>query len=263
MLAVPIPTQNPRAKQHSRSAQQYGSELRFSPMQNQLIASLPADVQAHLIPGMELVELTTGQVLQEPGGKWRHAYFPVSSILSNIYLLETGGTVETAVMGREGMVSICTLMGGDSMPSQIVVKSSGHAYRIKGTLLKAEFDRSPQAQQLFLRYTQALLTQMAQTAVCYRHHTVDQQLCRWLLLSLDRISTNELTMTQELIASMLGVRREGITEAARHLQSAGLIKYSRGHIHILHRKGLEARACECYAVVKREFDRLLPDIAAV
>ncbi|GBG15020.1 Crp/Fnr family transcriptional regulator [Novimethylophilus kurashikiensis] len=232
------------------------------PTLNNLLASLPADVQGRLLPEMELVSLSLGQVLQEPGTKWRYGYFPTTCILSKIYLLETGATAEIAVIGREGMASICLLMGGDSMPNQTVVKSAGYAYRVKGSILKEEFDRSPASQILFLRYTQALLTQMAQTAVCNRHHTVDQQLCRWLLLNLDRISTSELIMTQELIASMLGVRREGITEAAGNLQDAGLIRYSRGHIHILDRKGLEARACECYAIVKREFDRLLPNITA-
>jgi CRP-like cAMP-binding protein len=233
------------------------------PTRNNLLASLPADAQGRLFPEMELVSLSLGQVLQDPGTKWRYAYFPTTCIMSKIYLLETGATAEIAVIGREGMASICLLMGGDSMPNQTVVKSAGYAYRVKGHILKDEFNHSPATQILFLRYTQALLTQMAQTAVCNRHHTVDQQLCRWLLLNLDRISTSELIMTQELIASMLGVRREGITEAAGNLQAAGLIRYSRGHIHILDREGLEARACECYAIVKHEFDRLLPNITAV
>lgn len=234
-----------------------------SPSKNHLLAALPADVRERLFLQLELISLPLGHVLQEAGAKWRYAYFPTTCILSNIYMLETGATAEIAVIGNEGMASICMLMGGDSMPNQTIVKSAGLAFRLKGQLLKDEFDHSVATQNLFLRFTQALLTQMAQTAVCNRHHTLDQQLCRWLLLNLDRLSTNELLMTQELIASMLGVRREGVTEAASHLQSAGLIQYSRGHIHILNRQGLEARACECYVVVKREFDRLLPDIAAV
>ncbi len=234
-----------------------------APTQNNLLAALPAQVQGHIFPELELVPMPQGQVLQEPGGKWRYAYFPTTCILSSIYLLEEGSTAEIAVIGREGMASICTFMGGDSMPNQTVVKSAGFAFRIKGQLLKQEFENSAPTQNLFLRYTQALLTQMAQTAVCNRHHTVDQQLCRWLLLNLDRVSSNELVMTQELIANMLGVRREGITEAAGQLQADGLIKYCRGHIHVLDRKGLEQRACECYGVVRREFDRLLPNIVTV
>jgi CRP-like cAMP-binding protein len=229
-----------------------------TPLQNHLLAALPASVQDRLFPELELVPMSAGQVLQEPGNKWRHAYFPTTCILSKIYLLEAGSIAEIATIGNEGMASICLFMGGESMPNQTIVKSGGFAYRLKGHMLRDEFNNSPATQNLFLRYTQALLTQMAQTAVCNRHHTVDQQLCRWLLFNLDRLSTNELFMTQELIANMLGVRREGITEAAGNLQAAGLIKYCRGHIHILDRFGLEARACECYQVVKSEFDRLLP-----
>jgi CRP-like cAMP-binding protein len=233
-----------------------------SPLQNHLLAALPPDVQDRLFPELELVPLARGQVLQEPGDKWRYAYFPTTSILSKLYLLESGSTAEIAVIGREGMVSICLFMGGESMPNQTLVKSAGFAYRLKARFLKEEFAESAEARSLFLRYTQALLTQMAQTAVCNRHHTVDQQLCRWLLLNLDRVSTNELVMTQELIANMLGVRCEGITEAAGQLQAAGLIQYSRGHIRVIDRLGLEARACECYEVVRREFGRLLPQPAA-
>ncbi|GBG15838.1 Crp/Fnr family transcriptional regulator [Novimethylophilus kurashikiensis] len=229
-----------------------------SPKQNYLLSCLPEALQDRIYPELELVELRHGQVLQEPGDKWRYAYFPTTSILSKIYLLESGSTAEIAVVGNEGMVSICLFMGGESMPNQTVVKSAGHAYRLKGKLLKDEFYGSSDMQSLFLRYTQALLTQMAQTAVCNRHHSVEQQLCRWLLLNLDRLSSNEMIMTQEFIANMLGVRREGITEAAGHLQSAGLIQYCRGRIRVIDRLGLEARACECYDVVKREFDRLLP-----
>lgn len=230
------------------------------PQKNYLLAALPIDVRQRLFPRLELVELKQGQVLQEPGDKWRYAYFPTTCIISKIYLLENGSTAEIGTVGSEGMVSICLFMGGESMPNQTVVKADGFAYRLKGQVVKDEFERSPEIQSLFLRYTQALLTQMAQTAVCNRHHSVDQQLCRWLLLNLDRLSTNELVMTQELIASMLGVRREGITEAAGNLQTAGLIKYCRGHIHIIDRKGLEKRSCECYQVVRREFERLLPEL---
>lgn len=232
-----------------------------SPQQNYLLSSLPQDVQDRLYPELELVELHLGQVLQDPGDKWRYAYFPTTCIISKIYLLEAGSTAEIAVIGNEGMVSICLFMGGESMPNQTVVKSAGFAYRLKGKLLREEFASSAPTQSLFLRYTQALLTQMAQTAVCNRHHTVDQQLCRWLLLNLDRLSSNEMVMTQEFIANMLGVRREGITEAAGNLQAAGLIKYCRGRIKVVDRMGLEARACECYEVVRREFNRLLPAAA--
>lgn len=232
-----------------------------APQQNYLLACLPPDVQKRLYPELELVELHGGQVLQEPGNKWRYAFFPTTCILSKIHLLETGSTAEIAVVGNEGMVSICLFMGGDSMPNHTLVKSAGFAYRLKGSLLKEAFANSASVQSLFLRYTQALLTQMAQTAVCNRHHTVDQQLCRWLLLNLDRLSSNEMIMTQEFIAHMLGVRREGITEAAGNLQAAGLIKYCRGRIRVVDRPGLEARACECYEVVRREFDRLMPAAA--
>jgi len=229
-----------------------------SPQQNYLLSTLPPDVQERLYPELDLVELHLGQVLQEPGDKWRYAYFPTTCIVSKLCLLEAGSTAEIAVVGNEGMVSICLFMGGESMPNQTVVKSAGYAYRLKGRLLRDEFTNSPAVQSLFLRYTQALLTQMAQTAVCNRHHSVDQQLCRWLLLNLDRLSSNEMIMTQEFIANMLGVRREGITEAAGNLQAAGLIQYCRGRIRVIDRLGLEARACECYDVVRREFNRLLP-----
>ena len=199
-----------------------------------------------------------GEVLYEPGTQMRHVYFPTTCIVSLLYVMEDGASAEIAVVGNEGIVGVSLFMGGESTTSRAVVQSAGHAYRLKGQLLKDEFYRAGPMQQLLLRYTQALLTQMAQTAVCNRHHTVDQQLCRWLLLSLDRLPSNDLTMTQELIANMLGVRREGVTEAAGELQRAGLIEYRRGHITVLNRAGLEARVCECYAVVKKELDRLLP-----
>ena len=202
-----------------------------------------------------------GQVLYESGAQMRHVYFPTTSIVSLLCVMENGASAEIAVVGNEGIVGVSLFMGGETTPSRAVVQSAGHAYRLKGPLLKDEFYRAGPMQRLLLRYTQALLTQMAQTAVCNRHHSLDQQLCRWLLLSLDRLPSNELIMTQELIANMLGVRREGVTEAAGHVQQAGLIEYHRGRITVLDRPGLEARSCECYAVVKKEFDRLLPYVA--
>jgi CRP-like cAMP-binding protein len=202
--------------------------------------------------------LQLGEVLYESGDQLQHVYFPVLSIVSLLYVMADGASAEIAVVGNEGIIGIALFMGGETMPNRAVVQSAGYAYRLKGQVLKEEFNRGGELQHLLLRYTQALLTQMSQTAVCNRHHSVDQQLCRWLLLSLDRLSSNELSMTQELIANMLGVRREGVTEAAGKLQSAGLIHYSRGRIRVIDRPGLEARACECYQVVKTEFDRLLP-----
>jgi CRP-like cAMP-binding protein len=201
-----------------------------------------------------------GHVLYESGNELRHVYFPTNSIVSLLYVMMDGASAEIAVVGNEGVIGVALFMGGETMPNRAVVQSAGHAYRLKGALLKEEFNRSGEMQHLLLRYTQALLTQMAQTAVCNRHHSLDQQLCRWLLLSLDRLPSNKLIMTQELIANMLGVRREGVTEAAGNVQKAGLIEYQRGHITVVDRAGLEARACECYAVVKREFDRLLPEV---
>ena len=203
-----------------------------------------------------------GETVCEPGIQMRHVYFPTTCIVSLLYVMEDGASAEIAVVGNEGIVGVSLFMGGETTTSRAVVQSAGHAYRLKGQLLKDAFFRAGPMQRLLLRYTQALLTQMAQTAVCNRHHTVDQQLCRWLLLSLDRLTSNELTMTQELIANMLGVRREGVTEAAGKLQRAGLIHYSRGHITVVDRPGLESRVCECYQVVKKEFERLLPDIIA-
>jgi CRP-like cAMP-binding protein len=226
--------------------------------QNHLLAALPEEDFARLLPDLEKVPTPLGQVLYEPGVKMRHVYFPTTSIVSLLYVMEDGASAEIAVVGNEGVVGVSLFMGGESTTSRAVVQSEGHAYRLKAQLLKDEFFRAGPMQRLLLCYTQALLTQMAQTAVCNRHHSLDQQFCRWLLLSLDRLASNELVMTQELIANMLGVRREGVTEAAGNVQRAGLIHYSRGRITVLDRPGLEARACECYAVVKKEFDRLLP-----
>jgi CRP-like cAMP-binding protein len=210
-----------------------------------------------LLPDLELIVLPLGMVLYESGGTLAYVYFPTNSIISLLYVMEDGSSAEIAVTGYEGLVGISLFMGGDTTPSRAVVQSAGSGYRLKAALLKREFEHGGALQHLALRFTQALITQMAQTAVCNRHHSVEQQLCRWLLLSLDRLSSNELTMTQELIANMLGVRREGVTEAAGRLQKAGLIEYSRGHIVVTDRPKLEARVCECYAVVKKEYDRLL------
>ena len=202
--------------------------------------------------------MALGDVLYESGSQLSHVYFPTTSIVSLLYAMENGASAEIAVVGNEGIVGVALFMGGETTPSRGIVQSAGHAYRLGGQHLKREFLRAGELQHVLLRYTQALLTQMAQTAVCNRHHSLDQQLCRWLLLSFDRLPSNELTMTQELIANMLGVRREGVTEAAGNLQKAGLIRYNRGRIVLVDRPGLEARSCECYAVVKKEFDRLLP-----
>ena len=231
------------------------------PRQNHLLAALPEDERACIFPHLELVPMPLGKAVCEPGIQMRHVYFPTTCIVSLLYVMEDGASAEIAVVGNEGIVGVSLFMGGETTTSRAVVQSAGHAYRLKGQLLKDAFFRAGPMQRLLLRYTQALLTQMAQTAVCNRHHSVDQQLCRWLLLSLDRLPSNELTMTQELIANMLGVRREGVTEAAGNLQRAGLIHYSRGHITVIDRPGLEARVCECYQVVKKEFDRLLPEIS--
>lgn len=231
---------------------------RHSPHQNHLLNALPADDLDRFAPDLELVSMSLGDVLYESGSTMRFVYFPTTSIVSLLYVMEDGASAEIAVVGNEGILGISLFMGGETTPSRAVVQSAGHGYRLRAALIKTEFSRFGPTMNLLLRYTQALITQMSQTAVCNRHHSVDQQLCRWLLLSLDRLSSNELKMTQELIANMLGVRREGVTEAAGNLQSAGLIKYSRGRITVLDRTGLEARTCECYAVVKKEFDRLLP-----
>jgi CRP-like cAMP-binding protein len=235
---------------------------RHSPHQNHLLAALPASDFQRLASHLELVPMKLGEVLYESGGQLRYVYFPTTSILSLLYVMEDGASAEIAIVGNEGILGISLFMGGESTPSRAVVQSAGHAFRLKAALLKNEFGRFGPTMHLLLRYTQALITQMAQTAVCNRHHSVDQQLCRWLLLSLDRLQTNELSMTQELIANMLGVRREGVTEAAGKLQGAGLISYQRGRITVLDRPGLEARSCECYQVVKTEFDRLLPYVVS-
>lgn len=228
------------------------------PTRNQLLRGLPKEVQDRLFPDLQRIELPLGKVLYESGDKLDYVYFPVDSIVSLLYVMEDGASAEISVVGNEGIIGIAVFMGGDSTPSRALVQSAGHAYRLPAGRLKVEFNQDPTMRLLMLRYTQALITQMAQTAVCNRHHTIDQQLCRWLLLSLDRLSSNQLTMTQELIANMLGVRREGVTESAGKLQKQGVIEYSRGHITVLDRPGLENLSCECYAVVKRETDRLLP-----
>jgi CRP-like cAMP-binding protein len=232
------------------------------PHQNHLLGALPAGDYERLVPHLELISLPLGDVLYESGDRLRYVYFPTTCIISLLYVMEDGASAEIAVVGNEGILGISLFMGGETTPSRAVVQSAGHAYRLKAELLKGEFERFGPTMHLLLRYTQALITQMAQTAVCNRHHSIDQQLCRWLLLSLDRLASNELAMTQELIANMLGVRREGVTEAAGKLQDVGLIRYQRGRITVLDRPGLEARSCECYQVVKREFERLLPYVAA-
>ena len=233
-----------------------------SPHQNHLLDALPASDYERLAPHLELIPMRLGDVLYESGDRLRYVYFPTTCIMSLLYVMEDGASAEIAIVGNEGLLGISLFMGGESTPSRAIVQSAGHAFRLKADLLKNEFGRFGPTMHLLLRYTQALITQMAQTAVCNRHHSVDQQLCRWLLLSLDRLSTTELSMTQELIANMLGVRREGVTEAAGKLQDAGLIRYRRGSITVLDRPGLEARSCECYQVVKTEFDRLLPYVVA-
>jgi CRP-like cAMP-binding protein len=232
-----------------------------TPKQNHLLDALPASDYERLASHLELIPMRLGDVLYESGAHLRYVYFPTTSIVSLLYVMEDGASAEIAIVGNEGILGISLFMGGDTTPSRAVVQSAGDGYRLRADLLKNEFERFGATMHLLLRYTQALITQMAQTAVCNRHHSVDQQLCRWLLLSLDRLQTNDLSMTQELIANMLGVRREGVTEAAGKLQDAGLIHYRRGQISVLDRSGLEARVCECYQVVKTEFDRLLPYVA--
>ena len=234
-----------------------------SPRQNQLLAALPAADYERLLPHLEHIPLDLGQALYESGGEQDYVFFPTASIVSLLYVMEDASSAEIAIVGNEGVVGIALFMGGESTTSRAVVQSAGEGYRMRAGVLKTEFTKGGDLQHLLLRYTQALITQMAQTAVCNRHHTVEQQLCRWLLLSMDRLPSNELTMTQELIANMLGVRREGVTEAAGHLQAAGLIHYSRGKITVLDRPKLEQQVCECYAVVKLEYDRLLPPHIAV
>jgi len=233
------------------------------PKDNHLLSVLPEVEWVRIVPHLVPVDMPLGQVVYESGDRLDHVYFPTTAIVSLLYVMEDGASAEIAIVGNEGLIGIALFMGGETTPSRAVVQSAGHAYRLDARILKDEFRRAGPVQRLLLRYTQALITQMAQTAVCNRHHSIDQQLCRWLLLSVDRLPSNELKMTQELIANMLGVRRPGVTEAAMKLQDAGLIRYSYGHIEVLNRPGLEKRVCECYGVVKREFDRLLPDLRAL
>lgn len=223
-----------------------------------MLVALPDAVRQRWLPQLELVEMPLGQVLYESGGTLSHVYFPTTAIVSLLYVMENGASAEIAMVGNEGILGVSMFMGGKSTPSRAVVQSAGQGFRLKAEFLEEEFNQAGPVLHLLLRYTQALITQMAQTAVCNRHHSLDQQLCRWLLLSLDRLQGDELVMTQELIANMLGVRREGVTEGALKLQHAGLIRYARGHITVLDRAGLEKHTCECYAVVKKEYERLLP-----
>lgn len=231
-----------------------------SPAQNHLLAALPLADMEHLSDHLELTPMHLGEMLYEPGEQLHHAYFPTTSIISLHYVMASGASAEAAGVGNEGVVGISLFMGGNTTPSSAVVQTAGHAYRLERSILTREFHRAGLLQRLLLRYTQALMTQMMQSAACNRHHSVEQQLCRWLLLTHDRIPAHELIMTQELVASMLGVRREGITEAAGKLQHAGFIRYRRGHIAVIDQAGLETAACECYAVVKKEFSRLLSDV---
>jgi CRP-like cAMP-binding protein len=234
----------------------------IGPQMNLLLAALPSAEMQRWLPQLEAVVMPLGQVLYESGATLSHVYFPTTAIVSLLYVMENGASAEIAVVGNEGIVGISLFMGGESTSSRAVVQSAGNGFRLKAQMMKNEFNRAGPVLHLLLRYTQALITQMAQTAVCNRHHSLDQQLCRWLLLSLDRLQDNELVMTQELIANMLGVRREGVTEGALKLQQDGLIRYSRGRITVLDRSGLEKRTCECYSVVKKEYDRLLPMLEA-
>jgi CRP-like cAMP-binding protein len=243
---------NPNAPPNSATA------LSAGPAENHLLAALPDAEAQRWLPQLERVDMPLGQVLYESGSTLSHVYFPTTAIVSLLYVMENGASAEIAVVGNEGIVGISLFMGGDSTSSRAVVQSAGLGFRLKAQAMKDDFNRAGPVLHLLLRYTQALITQMAQTAVCNRHHSLDQQLCRWLLLSLDRLQGNELVMTQELIANMLGVRREGVTEGALKLQQAGLIRYARGRISVLDRDGLQKRSCECYAVVKKEYDRLLP-----
>ncbi|MDP2694988.1 MAG: Crp/Fnr family transcriptional regulator [Gallionella sp.] len=235
---------------------------RHTPSQNHLFAALPAEVFERLSSHLELIPMPLGQVIYESGGQLQHVYFPTTAIVSLHYVTENGASAEIAGVGNEGVLGISLFMGGDTTPTLSTVYTGGYGYRLKARLIMEEFNRAGPLMRLILRYTQALMTQISQAVVCNRHHSVEQQLCRWLLSTLDRLPSNELTITQELIASMLGVRREGITEAAGNLQRAGLISYRRGHITVLKRAGLESRACECYNVVKKEFHRLLSDAGA-
>ena len=231
----------------------------MEPRANRLLSALPEPALQQWAAHLEEVDMPLGQVLYESGGELSHVYFPATSVVALLYVLENGASAEFAVVGNEGIVGVSLFMGGNSTPSRAVVQSAGRGFRLPAKVLMEAFEQGGPVTHLLLRYTQALITQMAQTAVCNRHHSVDQQLCRWLLLSLDRLATNQLLMTQELIANMLGVRREGVSEAALALQKASLITYARGHITVIDRPALERRSCECYAVVKQEYDRLLPD----
>jgi len=235
----------------------------MTPNQNHLLAALPAEIFERISPHLELIPMPLGQVLYESGGQLQHVYFPTTAIVSMHYVLENGASTEIAGVGNEGVLGISLFMGGNTTSSLATVQTAGCGYRLKGRLMMEEFNHAGPMMRLMLRYTQALITQISQTAVCNRYHSIEQQLCRWLLLTIDRLPSHELTMTQELIAGMLGVRREGITEAAGKLQRAGLISYRRGHITALDRSGLESRACECYNVVKKEFHRLLCDAGSM
>jgi CRP-like cAMP-binding protein len=254
-----IQTSRVQRKPREHHAHRYPmTEMNIDPKSNHLLAAMPATEWDRFAPHLTLVPLSLGDVIYEPGREQPWVYFPTDSIVSLLYVMKDGSSAEIAIVGNEGLVGISLFMGGNTTPSRAVVQSAGHAFRMRAEFIRDEFHLAGPVQFLFLRYTQALLTQMGQTAVCNRHHGVDQQLCRWLLMSLDRLSSNELTMTQELIANMLGVRREGVTEAAGKLQRAGVISYSRGQIRVLDRARLEQMACECYEVVKKEFARLLP-----
>ena len=234
-----------------------------APERNHLLAALPAEVKVRLFPHLDLIPMELGKVLYEPGDTLQFVYFPVDAIVSMLYVMESGASAEIAIVGYEGLIGVALFMGGESTPSRAVIQSAGNAYRLRGQLLKDEFCRHGEMLLLMLRYTQSLIAQMAQTAVCNRHHSVDQQLCRWLLQSMDRLPGNSMTMTQELIANLLGVRRESVTDAAGKLQKQGVIEYSRGHITVLDRARLEALSCECYSVVKKESDRLLYTVAGI
>ena len=247
--------------QPSREMPKAKSSLKSNSKRNHLLAALSAAEFKHIGPHLEEVDMPLGHVVYESGRLLEYVYFPIDCIVSLLYVLENGASAEIAVVGNEGVVGVSLFMGGETTPSRAVVQSAGNAFRMSGAVMKQEFTRGRTMQHLMLRYTQALITQMAQTAVCNRHHSVDQQLCRWLLLSIDRLAAPELTMTQELIANMLGVRREGVTEAAGKLQKAGVISYRRGHIKVLNRPKLEGMSCECYEVVRRESARLLPYVA--
>jgi len=260
MSTEPVVSQGPRSAGRPGHRRTVGPAA--DPRENRLLAALPEAAWRRWQPHLELVNMTLGRVLYESGGKLSHVYFPTTAIVSLLYVMEDGASAEIAVVGHDGVVGVSLFMGGESTTSRAVVQSAGHGYRLRSSLMMQEFNRGGPALHLLLRYTQALITQMAQTAVCNRHHSLDQQLCRWLLLSLDRLRSKELVMTQELIANMLGVRREGVTEAAGNLQKEGLIRYRRGHITVLDRAGLEQRTCECYAVVKKEYERLLPTAMA-